>query len=213
MSHTLAQAVEQYGYVAVFALIMLEDFGVPAPGETALIAASAAAASGKLSIWVVVLAAIIGAILGDNIGYAIGHFGGRRLVVRLGSRFGLDAVKFAHAENAFKRHGDAVVVGSRFVEVLRQLNGIMAGTMGMPWSTFLRFNALGAVLWVGVWASIGYFTGHNMAAIEALFARFHWLALCVVAVTLIVYLLARRRNTLRAAAADKTRPDDHPRVG
>jgi membrane protein DedA with SNARE-associated domain len=208
MSHTLAQAVEQYGYAAVFALVMVEDFGIPAPGETALLAASAAAASGNLSIWVVVLAAILGAILGDNIGYAIGHFGGRRLVVRLASRFGLDAVKFAHAENAFKRYGNAVVVGSRFVEVLRQLNGIIAGTMGMPWSTFLRFNALGAVLWVGVWASIGYFAGHNIGVIEALFARFHWLAFCVVALALIVYLLARHRNTPRTADADKTRPDD-----
>jgi membrane protein DedA with SNARE-associated domain len=207
MSHTLAQAVAHYGYVAVFALIMLEDFGIPVPGETALVAASAAAASGKLSIWVVALAAIAGAILGDNIGYAIGHFGGRRLVVRLGSRFGLDAAKFAHAENTFKRYGDAVVVGSRFVEVLRQLNGVIAGTMGMPWPTFLRFNALGAVLWVGAWASIGYFAGHNMAAIEALFARFHWLALCLAAAALIAYLFVRRRNTLRAAAADEARPD------
>jgi membrane protein DedA with SNARE-associated domain len=194
MSAALTQVIEHYGYLAVFALVMLEDFGVPAPGETALVAASVAAASGRLSIWVVALAGIAGAILGDNIGYAIGHFGGQRLVVRLGSRIGLDADKFARAENAFKRYGDAVVVGSRFVEVLRQLNGIIAGTLGMPWPTFLRFNALGAVAWVGVWASIGYFAGHNIKAIEQLFARFHWLALAAVVVALVGYLFVRRTS-------------------
>jgi membrane protein DedA with SNARE-associated domain len=202
MVHSLMQIVERYSYAGVFLLIMLEDFGLPAPGETALIAAAVAAASGKLNIWGVLAAAVLGAIIGDNIGYAIGHFGGRQLVIRVGSRIGLTTEKFGHAEGFFKRYGDGVVAGARFVEVLRQLNGIIAGTMGMHWATFLAFNTLGAITWVGVWGAVGYFAGHNIKIIEAWFVRFSWLALVAVAVGVIAYLLIQRRRAADLASAE-----------
>jgi membrane protein DedA with SNARE-associated domain len=197
MGHELIALFSRYGYAAVFVLVMLEDFGVPVPGETALIAAAVAAASGKLSIWGVLVAALAGAIIGDNIGYAIGHFAGRRVVVRVGGRFfGLTEAKFAHAEATFRRRGEAIVVVARFIEVLRQLNGVIAGTMGMRWRTFLAFNALGAALWVSAWAAVGFFAGEHLAAIEYWIRRFSWLALIVVAAAAVVWLLLKRRNAV-----------------
>jgi len=201
MGNALTGVIQHYGYLAVLVVIMLEDFGVPAPGETVLIAAAVAAASGELNIWGVVAAGIAGAIIGDNIGYSIGHFGGRRLVHRLGGRVGLGPDKFEHAEGFFKRFGDAVVVGARFIEVLRQLNGVIAGTMGMHWKTFLAYNALGAALWVGVWSTVGYFAGHNLATIEAWFLRFSWLALVIIVLAGAAYAIVWRRR----AAASKPR--------
>ena len=200
MGHILMPILTRYSYAAVFLLIMLEDFGLPTPGETALVAASVAAAAGRLNIWGVLLAAVLGAIIGDNIGYAIGHFGGRRLVVNVGSRFGLGTDKLEHAEGFFHRWGDVVVAGARFVEVLRQLNGVIAGTMGMHWATFLAYNTLGAVLWVGVWGAIGYFAGHNLKVIEAWFLRFSWLALIAIAVAVVVYVAIRRRQATATGA-------------
>jgi membrane protein DedA with SNARE-associated domain len=204
MVHGLMHIIERYSYAGVFLLIMLEDFGLPAPGETALIAAAVAAASGKLNIWGVLAAGVLGAIIGDNIGYAIGHFGGRRLVLKVGGRVGLTTQKLAHAEGFFKRYGDGVVAGARFVELLRQLNGIIAGTMGMRWATFLAFNTLGAVAWVGVWGAVGYFAGHNIKIIEAWFMRFSWLALIVIAAGVVAYLLIQRRRGADPAV------DEHP---
>jgi membrane protein DedA with SNARE-associated domain len=202
MGQTLMHIIERYGVVAVFLLVMLEDFGLPTPGETALIAASVAAAAGKLNIWAVVVAAIAGAVVGDNIGYAIGHFGGRKLITRFGGRFGLTEERYAHAEEAFCRRGDVIVVGARFVELLRQLNGIIAGTMGMNWAKFLAFNSLGAVLWVGVWSSVGYFAGANRKVIEAWFLRFSWLALVVLVIAAAIWFIRRRRNAAKPAADD-----------
>jgi membrane protein DedA with SNARE-associated domain len=200
MAHVLSQLLMRYGYFAVFLLVMLEDFGVPTPGETALIAASVAAAAGKFNIWGVVAAAVLGAIVGDNIGYTIGHFGGRRLVVALAGKVGLGEEKLAHAEKAFHKWGDAAVVGARFVEVLRQLNGVIAGTMGMHWATFLLYNTLGAVLWVGTWAAVGYFAGHNLHLIEGWLMRFSWLALIAVVVAVAGWLLWRRYKMRRETA-------------
>ena len=201
MGHVLMPILMRYSYAAVFMLIMLEDFGLPTPGETALVVASVTAAAGRLNIWGVLIAAVLGAVIGDNIGYAIGHFGGRRLVLNVSSRFGLGSDKLEHAEGFFHRWGDIVVAASRFVEVLRQLNGVIAGTMGMHWATFLAYNTLGAVLWVGVWGAVGYFAGHNLKAIEAWFLRFSWLALIVMAIAVVAYFLVQRRKAKATSAS------------
>lgn len=68
--------VSQYGYLGVGGLITLEDFGVPVPGETVLIAAAFFAGLGHLNILLVALIAFIGAVIGDNVGFAIGEYGG-----------------------------------------------------------------------------------------------------------------------------------------
>ena len=204
MGHVLMQILMRYSYGAVFLLIMLEDFGLPTPGETALVVASVAAAAGRLNIWGVLIAAVLGAIVGDNIGYAIGHFGGRRLVLSIGSRVGLGSDKLEHAEGLFHRWGDIVVAAARFVEVLRQLNGVIAGTMGMHWATFLAYNTLGAVLWVGVWGAVGYFAGHNLKVIEAWFLRFSWVALIALLVAVVAYFLIQRRKANLAPASTGT---------
>lgn len=73
-----------YGYLAVGGFVLLEDFGVPVPGETILIAAAVYAGAGRLSVVGVGLIAFLAAVIGDNLGYVIGHFGGRALVLRYG---------------------------------------------------------------------------------------------------------------------------------
>ena len=78
----LQPVLEHYGYLAVGGFVLLEDFGVPQPGETILIAAAIFAGSGHMNIAAVIVVAVIAAIIGDNIGFVIGHFGGRPLVHR-----------------------------------------------------------------------------------------------------------------------------------
>jgi membrane protein DedA with SNARE-associated domain len=161
----LAPVLDHYGYLAVGGFIMLEDFGVPVPGETILIAAAVYAGAGRLNIVAVGLIAVLAAMVGDNIGYAVGFFGGRALVLRWGRYVGLTSGRLDRAEGFFARYGGAVVAGARFLEGLRQANGIVAGTVRMPWLRFAAFNALGAALWVSVWASVGYLAGGHITAI------------------------------------------------
>src|SRR5438309_4785025 len=82
--HSLEPTLNHFGYLAVVGLVLIEDFGVPVPGETVLILASVYAGAGRLSVVLVALLGFCGALLGDNIGFAIGHFGGRPLVERYG---------------------------------------------------------------------------------------------------------------------------------
>ena len=111
----LAPILDRYGYLAVGGFITLEDFGIPVPGETILIAASVYAGAGELNIVLVIVIGIIAAILGDNIGFAIGTFGGRRLVERYGRYVFISPERLDKAERFFDRYGGWVVVVARFI--------------------------------------------------------------------------------------------------
>jgi membrane protein DedA with SNARE-associated domain len=154
--------VEQYGSWAVALAILLEDFGLPAPGETALVLGAIYASTNTISIYALLPLAWAGAVTGDNIGYAIGHFGGHHLMVRYGSRIGVTEARLKHVELFFDRHGGWVIVFARFVVILRQFNGIVAGTLGMHWLHFLALNALGAALWVGFWGMLAFWLGKGV---------------------------------------------------
>jgi membrane protein DedA with SNARE-associated domain len=148
-----------YGAFALFAVIYLECFGLPLPGESALIAASVLAIRGDLSIVAVVAAAWSGAVLGDTTGYVIGRLGGRPLLMRFGPRIGLTAERFARVADQVRRYSFMTVMLARFVVVVRQLNGLVAGTLSMPLTRFVPANVLGAGLWAGTWGLGPYLFG------------------------------------------------------
>jgi membrane protein DedA with SNARE-associated domain len=202
---SLAPVLDHYGYLAVGGFIGLEDFGIPLPGETILIAASVYAGAGRLNVVAVGLIGFLAAVVGDNIGFAIGHFGGRALVLRYGKYVLLTSERYEKAEHFFERYGGVVVTFARFVEGLRQANGIVAGTIGMHWLRFLAFNALGAALWVSVWVSVGYLAGGHITTIYNAVTRYSLyvlIALGVVVAALIIRAVMRARRRAR----DKARP-------
>ncbi|GED88345.1 DedA family protein [Streptomyces sp. 6-11-2] len=193
----LAPLLSHYGYWAVGAVVLVEDFGVPAPGETILIAAGVYAGAGQLDVVAVALIAFAAAVVGDNIGYLVGHLGGRPFVHRWGRYIFLTPERFAVAERFFGRHGGKIVVVARFIEGLRQANGIIAGTTGMHWLRFLAFNALGAALWVGLWVTLAYAAGTHIGTVYDEISRYQvyvLVALGVLVVALIVRHLLRRRR-------------------
>jgi membrane protein DedA with SNARE-associated domain len=195
----LEGTLHTYGYFAVAGFIFFEDFGVPLPGETMLIAASLYAGAGHLNIFLVGLIAFIAAIAGDNVGYVIGRWGGRELVERYGKYVFLTGDRLDRAEDFFGRHGGKIVVIARFVEGLRQLNGIIAGVAGMHWLRFVMFNAIGAALWVGVWTSLGYLAGNHVETIAKYFT-FIAVAAAVIFVAFVTWHVLRRRRHKRARA-------------
>jgi len=154
--------VVAYGYWAVFLGVFLESFGLPTPGETLMIAGSLMAAQGRLQIGWILLICWVAAVMGDNIGYAIGKRGGRPLVLRYGARVGIKRAHIEHVEGFFARHGGIVVLFARFVVVLRQLNGVVAGILGMNWWRFLAYNAAGAAIWVAFWSLLAYWFGRGI---------------------------------------------------
>jgi membrane protein DedA with SNARE-associated domain len=209
--NALAPLLDHWGYLAVGFLIFVEDFGVPSPGETVLIAASVYAGAGRLNVVAVGLVGFAAAVLGDNVGYAIGRFGGRTLVLRFGRFVMITDERLTRAESFFTRHGGKIVTVARFIEGLRQLNGIIAGITRMPWPRFLAFNALGAALWVGTWTAVGYLAGNHIHAIYSQVNRYALYLLAAAAAAIVALVIRHRRGRARHEAASResdTEADD-----
>jgi membrane protein DedA with SNARE-associated domain len=188
--------LEHYGYLGVGGMVFLETFGVPVPGEITLIAAAVFAGAGHMNVAMVFLVATLAAIVGDNLGFVVGHFGGRPLAERFGRYVFLTPQRLDRAERYFNEHGGKIVTVARFISGLRQVNGLLAGIVGMHWLKFLGYNALGAVLWVGTWCTVGYLAGENILEIYDVVDRYKWYvvgAVVAVAAIVITHRVRRRR--------------------
>ena len=214
--NALAGPLDHFGYWAVLLLVLLESFGIPVPGETVLIAASVYAGAGRLNVVAVAVVGFVAAVIGDNIGFAIGHFGGRALVLRWGRYVRLTEERLGKAEAFFDHNGAWIITVARFIEGLRQANGIVAGITGMRWLRFLAFNALGAALWVGTWVSLGYLAGSHIGTIYHYITQYSTYVLIALAVLLAGYIAwrllrrRRRRATPAREPANGQPPDRRP---
>jgi len=167
--------MKRYGYWAAATAIFVEGIGVPAPGQTLLIASALEAASGHMNVAVLLIWVTAATILGNSVGYAIGRWGGRWIL----DKFTFGSQRQHHLDDLFRRRGGLVILVGRFVEGLRQLNGILAGVMKMPWLTFTAYNVAGAVLWTGVWGLGAYYLRRDIRFAGALFHQHHTLLFTV----------------------------------
>jgi membrane protein DedA with SNARE-associated domain len=157
----LESFVRHYGAVAVMPILTIEALGAPVPGESLLIFASVLAGRGEMSLPSLLAFAWVGSVLGDNLSYLIGRKFGRGTILRYGAKVGLTDERFNGIERVYVRYGSATVLFARFFSILRQLNGIVAGMLGMSWWRFVLFDAVGAALWVTVWVfAPAYFSEH-----------------------------------------------------
>jgi membrane protein DedA with SNARE-associated domain len=174
-----------------------------------MVAAAIYAGAGRLNIVVVGLVAFVAAVLGDNIGYWIGARGGRRVINRFGKYVFLTPERLERAEGFFARRGGRVVVVARFIDGLRQFNGIIAGITAMPWRMFLLYNSIGAFLWVGWWTTIAYLLGNHLVEIIEHAHHYKWWAISIIALAVIAYITlhvrhVKKRRARTAAYAERT---------
>lgn len=193
---TLAPVLTHYGYLAVAALLLGENLGVPLlPGETILVAGAIYAGAGRLNIVALGVIGVVASFAGSEAGYAIGRFGGRALVLRFGRYVRLTEERLAKAEGFFARRGAIIVTVGRFLEGLRQAAGIIAGLARMSWLAFTAYSLLGAIIWVGAWASAGDLAGRHIAVIYEQVTRY--LLYVLIALVMAVAALITRRVIIR----------------
>lgn len=176
-----------HGLPLLFVVVMIESFGIPLPGETALIAFGVLASQGHYSIVLVIAVAAAGAIVGDNLGYLIiGRWGGRNLLERWGPVRRFSERYLPPTERLMEKHGDKVVFFGRFVTVLRYTAAWVAGIAGMPWRKFLFWNAAGGICWATLVGLVAYYAGN--AAADAI-QRYGIYAAVVIAGAVLVFFL------------------------
>lgn len=155
--------LDNMNYGNITLLMAIESSFIPFPSEVVVPpAAYKAAASGELNVWLVVLFATLGALIGAFINYGLALWLGKPIVYkfansRLGHMCLLDEEKVIKAEQFFIRYGVAATLVGRLVPAVRQLISIPAGLAKMNIAKFALYTAIGAGLWNGVLAAMGYF--------------------------------------------------------
>jgi len=191
---TLFSYFARYGYWVVFFGVMLENAGLPIPGETILLAAGFFAAQGHFHLSEVMVIAAIGAMVGDNMGFAAGHFIGRAALEKYGKYIFLTRKRLAKLESFFERHGDKTILFARFVTGLRVFAALFAGAARMHWRKFVLYNLVGAILWSVVISLLGFFFGHSWNLLERWIGRTSLILAIAVLLAIVVTLVIRRRS-------------------
>jgi membrane-associated protein len=192
----LRSALVHYGYWAIAVALLLENAGLPMPGETILLMASFLAYSEReLHLAWIMIVGIAAATLGDNCGYAFGYYGGRPLLDRYQSIFRIRQATLARGERLFARYGAVTVFFARFIFGMRIIAGPLAGVLRMSWRIFLFFNFFGALLWVAVISGAGYLFGRHWQTLIRDMRAFD-IGVAIVAVITVIFLWWRSRRFL-----------------
>jgi membrane protein DedA with SNARE-associated domain len=191
--------IRDWGYSGIFLVVILGNIGLPVPEETVLALAGYLVWAGQFRVLPVLLVGIVSAVAGDTFGYWLGRKYGRTVIDRFAGNRG----RVAAAERFIRRYGVLAVAAARFVGGLRFLAGPLAGSLGMPFRSFLIGNILGAVLFVpyavGIGYAVGYGLGPHVARVQ------HALGTLGVAVVIGALVLVACRMTLQFVVRDRGR--------
>jgi membrane protein DedA with SNARE-associated domain len=155
----LEEIAHIYGYWAVLFGIMLENLGIPLPGESIVLVGGFLAGRGDLGFWQVLTCVISGAVIGNTFGYWVGVYGGWPLVLRVSRWFRIDELKLLDVKQRFSNNAARAVFFGRFITLLRIFAGPLAGIVEMPFAQFMLYNVLGAVVWASAIVTGAYFAG------------------------------------------------------
>jgi len=160
--------IENYGpwtYGILFLIIFVETGLIVMPflpGDSLLFVAGSFAAAGSLNIGILILLLIIAAILGDNTNYFIGKYlGGKAKNITIRGRTLVNPKYMEKTEKFYEKYGVKTIILARFVPIVRTFAPFVAGVSRMKYSTFLPYDVLGGVLWVGIATLAGYAFGRN----------------------------------------------------
>ena len=187
----------RYGYSAVFFGVMLENAGLPVPGETVLLFAGFLAFRGEVHLWRAIITGIVAASIGDSLGYGVGRFAGTAFVEKYVRRFSFLSRQFNRAEGQFRKYGHWAVFVGRFITGLRVFAGPLAGMFRMAYLRFLFFNFTGAVIWASTIVSVGFLFGGSWDSLVRVIERLHWLTLVAFGAVIVaggIFYFVRRRK-------------------
>lgn len=201
---TIQKLAHEYGYGAVFLGILLENLGIPIPGETVTLVGGFLAGSGELDYWLVLVDAMAGAAIGGSIGYWIGRYGGWTLLTSLGKLLRIREEKLVELKEQFGQNAGKGVFLGRFIALLRVIASPLAGIVEMPFGRFMLYNLAGAAVWATTMVSLSYFAG-QLIPLEKLLgwvARFGIIALLIAIAWVVVPLWLESRQVNHAPPVD-----------
>jgi membrane protein DedA with SNARE-associated domain len=206
---TVQHFITQYGYLAVFLLMLAESACIPIPSEVIMLFGGALAAGAvpgaHPSLVGIIVAGVLGNLAGSYIAWAVGKYAGQAAVHRWGRRVGIREHDIDRATAWFERHGASAVLFGRVVPVVRTFISLPAGFAGMPAIRFGLFTTLGCIPWTAALAIAGYALGANWQSVAN---GFHGptyaiagIIVVAAAAAIVLHLRRGRRNDAGGPAA------------
>jgi membrane protein DedA with SNARE-associated domain len=198
------QLISQYGYLAVFVLMLAESACIPVPSEVVMMfggALAAGAVQGAHPALVGVFAAgVLGNITGSYLAWAVGKYAGQAAIRRWGRRVGIREHEIDKATTWFERHGPVAVLVGRVIPVIRTFISLPAGFADMPPGIFGLYTTLGAIPWTAALAILGYAVGANWDSVAKDFNGPTYAIAGILVIALVVVVIRRRKAAAAAPA-------------
>jgi membrane protein DedA with SNARE-associated domain len=200
----IQEIAHHYGYWAVFLGILLENLGIPLPGETVTLVGGFLAGSDELNYWLVLSDAIAGAVIGGTCGYLIGRSAGWSFMLQIGRIFRIPEARLVEMKEQFSQNAGKAVFFGRFIALLRIFASPLAGIAQMPYGKFFFYNLAGATVWASVMVTLAFFVGQvvSLEQLVAWMAQFAVLALILVVAWIVVPIWWESRQVKKASSEE-----------
>lgn len=197
----IQEFAHQYGYWAIFLGILLENLGIPLPGETVTLVGGFLAGSDELSYWLVLGDAVTGAVIGGACGYWIGKIGGWPFLLQIGKLFRVSEVRLLNIKEQFSENATKAVFFGRFFALLRIFASPLAGIAEMPFRKFFVYNLAGASVWASVMVTLAFFAGRviSLEQLVAWVSQFAIAALLILIAVIVIPLWLESRQVKHIA--------------
>ena len=206
--------ITQYGYVAVFLLMLAESACIPVPSEVIMLfggaLAAGAVAGAHPSLAGIIIAGVLGNVAGSYIAWAVGKYAGQAAVRRWGRRVGIREHEIDRAAAWFERHGNAAVLVGRVIPVVLTFISLPAGFAAMPPVRFGVYTTLGCIPWTAALGIAGYALGANWQSVAngfhgPTYAIAGIVGVAIVAAIIVRFRRGRRGRTGARGTGDETR--------
>ncbi len=207
----LLDFVLRHGYTVVFVWVLAEQLGVPLPSVPFLLAAGALAGAGEMNFGLVIALAVLASLVSDTFWYQVGRRRGAP-VLNFVCRVSLEPDSCVRrTQNIFARYGARTLLGIKFVPGFNAAAAPLAGTIRMRFSRFLVFDALGALIWAGVYAGLGFLFSEQLELVARSALRLGTGLLLIVVAAFAAYLgwkYYQRRRFLAELRVARITPEE-----
>jgi len=193
----IGQFIQEYGnfiYPILFIIIFCETglvFLPFLPGDSLIFAAGTFAAIGKMNFWLLIIIIIMSAILGDTVNYEIGKHFGKKILNNKKFKLIKDE-NLKKAEYLVKQYGGTAVLLARFMPIIRTIVPFVVGMGELHYPKFIKYNAIGGIVWVSLFLTMGYLFGN----IKAVQEHFTLIIIAIVILSLLTILITYIKNKL-----------------
>jgi membrane protein DedA with SNARE-associated domain len=207
----LVDVIGAMGYGGILVLMFIESTFIPLPSELVIPPAGYLISQKQMHWWGVILSGTAGSLLGALFNYAIAFYLGRPFILKYGKYFGVSERHFKKGERFFTRHGVISTFIGRLVLGIRHYISFPAGLARMDIKKFCFYTALGAAIWCGILAYIGYFVGNNSEKVMAVSKQWSLYVVAGCFLLVLLYIIRHRRRSREEARAAVADASDSPR--